>query len=52
MTFKLIAIGASLGGLYALQALLKGLPKNFAVPIAIAQHRHKSSDDTLSFLLQ
>ncbi|MFH7028754.1 MAG: chemotaxis protein CheB [Heteroscytonema crispum UTEX LB 1556] len=52
MTFKLIAIGASLGGLYALQALLKGLPKNFALPIAIAQHRHKSSDDTLSFLLQ
>ncbi|GAA6615423.1 chemotaxis protein CheB [Scytonema sp. NUACC26] len=53
MTFKLIAIGASLGGINALEVLLPGLPKNFSVPVAIVLHRHKdSSDDKLRVALQ
>lgn len=55
-TFKtlpeIVVIGTSLGGLRALEVLLAGLPKNFAVPMAITQHRHKDSDDYLSVFLQ
>ncbi|MDZ8052845.1 MAG: chemotaxis protein CheB [Aulosira sp. ZfuVER01] len=50
--FELVAIGASLGGLNALTVLLGSLPKNFSVPIAVAQHRQPHSDDNLSTLLQ
>ncbi|TBR59316.1 chemotaxis protein CheB [Westiellopsis prolifica IICB1] len=52
MTYKLIVIGTSLGGLEALQVILSGLPKSFPIPIAVVQHRHKSSDDTLRLVLQ
>jgi len=52
MTFKLIVIGTSFGGLDALQVLLKSLPNNFPVPIAIVLHRHKASQDMLSAALQ
>lgn len=41
----LIVIGCSLGGLQALQVILKRLPKDFSVPIAVAQHRHRESSD-------
>lgn len=50
--YELIVVGASLGGLHALEVLLKGLPKDFPVPMAIAQHRHKASDNSLSVVLQ
>ncbi len=50
--FELVVIGASLGGLNALTVILGSLPKNFPVPIAVAQHRHPHSDDCLSALLQ
>jgi two-component system, chemotaxis family, protein-glutamate methylesterase/glutaminase len=36
---ELIVIGASWGGLTALERLLGGLPGDFQTPIAIAQHR-------------
>lgn len=52
MAFQLVVVGASLGGLQALEVLLAGLPKNFPVPVAIVQHRHKSSDDKLRMMLQ
>jgi two-component system chemotaxis response regulator CheB len=52
MTFQLVVVGASLGGLQALEVLLAGLPRNFPVPVAIVQHRHKSSDDKLRMMLQ
>ena len=52
MTFKLIVIGTSFGGLDALQVLLKSLPNNFPVPIAIVLHRHEASKDMLSAALQ
>jgi two-component system chemotaxis response regulator CheB len=53
MGFQIIVIGTSLGGLRALQILLKGLPKTFPVPIAIVLHRHKASNgEILRVLLQ
>lgn len=50
--YKIVVVGTSLGGLNALQVLLSGLPQSFPLPIAIVQHRHKDSDDTLSIFLQ
>lgn len=52
MAFEIVVVGTSLGGLHALEVLLAGLPKSFPVPVAVVQHRHKDSDDTLSRLLQ
>jgi two-component system chemotaxis response regulator CheB len=52
VAFELVAIGTSLGGLSALKIVLKDLPGGFAPAIAIAQHRHKESDTTLSSFLQ
>ncbi|ARV61757.1 chemotaxis protein CheB [Nostocales cyanobacterium HT-58-2] len=52
MAFKLIVVGASMGGLQALEVLLGGLPKSFPVPLAIVQHRHKTSDEKLRMILQ
>lgn len=50
--YQIVVVGTSLGGLHALQILLSGLPKNFSLPVAIVQHRHKSSDESLSVFLQ
>ncbi len=44
---ELVVIGCSLGGMYALESVLCALPANFETPIAIAQHRHKKSNDRL-----
>lgn len=50
--YEIVVVGTSLGGLNALQVLLGGLPKNFRLPVAIVQHRHKQTDETLSAFLQ
>jgi two-component system, chemotaxis family, protein-glutamate methylesterase/glutaminase len=42
---KLVAIGASYGGLYALMELLGGLTTDFPCPIAIVQHRAVTEGD-------
>jgi two-component system, chemotaxis family, protein-glutamate methylesterase/glutaminase len=52
MKYEIVAIGVSFGGLEALETILLGLPKNFSMAIAIAQHRHKSSDGGLIEFLQ
>lgn len=51
MAPRLIAIGASLGGLDALQLLLRALPATFACPIVIVQHRRPEVDGRLIELL-
>ena len=51
-TFELIVIGASLGGLKAIKKVLAALPKEFRLPIVVAQHREKGSDGTLRELMQ
>ena len=45
--YELIVIGGSLGGMYALEKILCVLPPDFETPIAIAQHRHKKSNEGL-----
>lgn len=41
--YDVIAIGASAGGLHAVCTVLKLLPEDFEIPIAIVQHRAKES---------
>jgi two-component system, chemotaxis family, protein-glutamate methylesterase/glutaminase len=48
---KVVVVGASLGGLSALSTLLKALPKDFPVPVAIVQHRGRSEEDALARVL-
>lgn len=52
MSFKLVVIGASQGGLRALEAILLGLPKQFPLALVIAQHRHSVSEGHLAAYLQ
>lgn len=52
MKYEIVAIGVSYGGLEALEIILSGLPNHFSMAIAIAQHRHKSSDGELIDFLQ
>lgn len=45
LPFEIVAIGASAGGLHALQAVLGSLPADLPVPLVIVQHldpRHRS----------
>ncbi len=48
----LVVIGTSLGGLSAILAVLKQLPKDLPVPVLIVQHRGPTSDGGLVGLLQ
>ncbi len=47
MAFDIVVIGASIGGLKALQEVLAGLPQDFPVPVVIVQHRGKDSETGL-----
>ncbi len=47
MSFDIVVIGTSTGGLKALQNVLSSLPPDFPVPVVIVQHRGKISDDGL-----
>jgi two-component system chemotaxis response regulator CheB len=48
---EIVAIGASLGGLQAVQALLRGLPADIACSFVLAQHRRADPDSMLVELL-
>ena len=52
MAFALVVVGASLGGLHALEILLAGLPAHFPLPVAIGQHRREDADDVLCAALR
>ena len=43
MSYKLIVIGSSIGGSKAITSILKKLPPDFPLPIAIVLHREKNS---------
>ncbi|HEY2322671.1 MAG TPA: chemotaxis protein CheB [Thermoanaerobaculia bacterium] len=45
--FRLIVIGCSLGGMHALTTILGELPPTFPVPIAVVQHRYRTSNEGL-----
>jgi two-component system chemotaxis response regulator CheB len=50
--FELIVIGCSLGGMRALETILNDLPGTFPVPIAVVQHRHRTSNGSLPAFLR
>ena len=52
MPFEIVVIGTSLGGFEALKRLLAGLPAEFALPLAIVQHRGTDRTADLPTLLQ
>jgi two-component system chemotaxis response regulator CheB len=52
VSFQLVVVGTSWGGLAALRMILGGLPAAFPLAMAIVQHRGKDSDDALVTLLQ
>jgi two-component system chemotaxis response regulator CheB len=49
---SIVVVGASWGGLHALSVLVGGLPKTFAVPLVLVQHRSKDAHSLLGELLQ
>ena len=51
MKAEIVVIGASLGGLKALEVVLGALPKSFSLPIAVVQHRRQDSEERLVALL-
>ncbi|HEX8670969.1 MAG TPA: chemotaxis protein CheB [Longimicrobium sp.] len=42
--YRIVAVGASAGGLYALRMLVAALPADFPMPVAVVQHRSKDSE--------
>ena len=49
---SIAVVGASWGGLAALSQLVKNLPREFSIPVAVVQHRSKNAEDLLASLLQ
>jgi two-component system, chemotaxis family, protein-glutamate methylesterase/glutaminase len=47
MTYELVTIGASWGGLAALRVLLGALPDDFGAAVVVAQHRGARTEESL-----
>ena len=45
-------MGTSAGGLYALSAILEGIPANYSIPLIVVQHRAKDKMDLLEDILR
>src|SRR6202165_2092098 len=52
MSYSVVAIGTSWGGLAALTKLLGDLPADFSIPVVVVQHRSPESERLLQQLLQ
>ena len=52
MSYSVVGVGTSWGGLAALSKLLRDLPADFGLPVVVVQHRGKDSDWLLAELLQ
>ena len=52
MTYSILVVGTSWGGLNALRELVGALPADFRIPTILVQHRHRQSDHLLSTFLQ
>lgn len=50
--YELLVIGCSMGGMHALQVIFGALPKTFPVPIAVVQHRYRTSNEGLPAFLR
>jgi len=47
LPYEIIVVGCSLGGMHALEVILNAMPRDFCIPIAVVQHRHRASNETL-----
>ena len=45
--YEIVVIGCSKGGMRALETIFAALPQDFPLPIVVAQHRYRSSDEAL-----
>lgn len=52
VTPEVVVVGCSLGGMNALKVILSGLSPEFCVPVIVAQHRHKRSNEGLPAFLR
>jgi two-component system chemotaxis response regulator CheB len=52
VSYSVVVVGTSWGGLAALSTLLHGLPGDFNLPIVVVQHRGRDSERLLTELLQ
>jgi len=50
--YELVVIGCSMGGMHALQVIFEVLPKDFPLPIAVVQHRFRTSNEGLPAFLR
>lgn len=50
--YQLIVIGCSMGGMHALQTIFSTFPKDFPVPMAVVQHRYRTSNEGLPAFLR
>jgi two-component system chemotaxis response regulator CheB len=50
VTFEIVVVGTSYGGLAALQTLLPALAPDFPLPVVVVQHRGKDRDTLCEFL--
>lgn len=48
---QIVVIGASMGGLNAVERVLRGLPGDFALPVLVVQHRSEDGPSLLAGLL-
>ena len=48
---QIIVLGASAGGLHAIEHVLRSLPRGFPVPIVVVQHRSRESTDAYAELI-
>lgn len=46
-TYELVVIGCSMGGMHALQVVFGALGPDFPLPIAVVQHRYRTSNEGL-----
>jgi two-component system chemotaxis response regulator CheB len=47
LPYDIIVVGCSFGGMQALRIIFGGLPEDFCIPIAVVQHRHRTSNENL-----
>jgi len=50
LTYEIVVVGTSYGGLAALQTLLPALAHDFPLPVVVVQHRGKDTDNLCEFL--
>jgi two-component system chemotaxis response regulator CheB len=50
--YEIVVIGCSMGGMHALQTIFGTLPQDFSVPIAVVQHRYRTSNEGLPAFLR